>query len=116
MMTAVNGRARRTMDFPEFAQVAAQPGAVFVADIAHLAGPVGGGAHPSPVGHASVITTTTTTVGRHDAAGGDAGAAAIGHVDHAGVGKVTLGAADRRGGGVVAQRAVAGARQFLPGG
>jgi glycine hydroxymethyltransferase len=49
----------RTIDFPAFAQIAAEVDAVLVADIAHIAGLIAGGAHPSPVGHAAVITTTT---------------------------------------------------------
>ncbi|MFS8104801.1 serine hydroxymethyltransferase [Lentzea alba] len=49
----------RTIDFPAFAEIAKEIDAVLVADIAHIAGLVAGGAHPSPVGHASVITTTT---------------------------------------------------------
>jgi glycine hydroxymethyltransferase len=49
----------RTIEFPAFAEIAAETGAVLVADIAHIAGLVAGGAHPSPVGHADVITTTT---------------------------------------------------------
>ena len=49
----------RTIDFPAFAEIARETGAVLVADIAHIAGLVAGGAHPSPVGHADVITTTT---------------------------------------------------------
>ncbi|MCO6007934.1 serine hydroxymethyltransferase [Actinoallomurus purpureus] len=49
----------RTIDFPAFAEIAREVGAVLVADIAHIAGLVAGGAHPSPVGHADVITTTT---------------------------------------------------------
>ncbi|HEY7145736.1 MAG TPA: serine hydroxymethyltransferase [Streptosporangiaceae bacterium] len=49
----------RTIDFPAFAQIAAEAGAVLVADIAHIAGLIAGGAHPSPAGHAGVITTTT---------------------------------------------------------
>src|SRR5229473_939092 len=49
----------RTIDFPAFAEIAAETGTVLVADIAHIAGLVAGGAHPSPVGHAAVITTTT---------------------------------------------------------
>ena len=49
----------RTIDFPAFAAIADEVGAVLVADIAHIAGLVAGGAHPSPVGHAGVITTTT---------------------------------------------------------
>jgi glycine hydroxymethyltransferase len=49
----------RTWDFPAFAAIAKETGAVLVADIAHIAGLVAGGAHPSPVGHADVITSTT---------------------------------------------------------
>jgi glycine hydroxymethyltransferase len=47
------------IDFPFFAEVAAEVGAILVADIAHIAGLIAGGAHPSPVGYAPVITTTT---------------------------------------------------------
>jgi glycine hydroxymethyltransferase len=49
----------RTIDFPAFAAIAHEVGAVLVADIAHIAGLVAGGAHPSPAGHADVISTTT---------------------------------------------------------
>jgi glycine hydroxymethyltransferase len=49
----------RTIDFATFAGIAAEVGAVLVADVAHIAGLIAGGAHPSPVGHAGVITTTT---------------------------------------------------------
>ena len=49
----------RTVDFPAFAEIAREVGAVLVADIAHISGLVAGGAHPSPVGHADVISTTT---------------------------------------------------------
>jgi glycine hydroxymethyltransferase len=49
----------RTIDFPGFAAVAAEVDAILVADIAHVAGLVAGGVHPSPVGHAPVISTTT---------------------------------------------------------
>ena len=49
----------RTIDFAGFAEIASEVDAVLVADIAHIAGLVAGGAHPSPVGHADVITTTT---------------------------------------------------------
>ena len=49
----------RTIDFPAFAEVADEVGAVLVADISHIAGLVAGDAHPSPIGHAPVITTTT---------------------------------------------------------
>src|SRR5918994_2613656 len=47
----------RTIDFPGFEAVAREVGAVLVADIAHIAGLVAGGAHPSPVPHADVVTT-----------------------------------------------------------
>ncbi|GIH71487.1 serine hydroxymethyltransferase [Sphaerimonospora thailandensis] len=49
----------RTIDFPAFAEIAREVGAVLAADIAHIAGLVAGGAHPSPAGHADVISTTT---------------------------------------------------------
>ncbi|WP_433216099.1 serine hydroxymethyltransferase [Dactylosporangium sp. CS-047395] len=49
----------RTIDFPRFAEIAREVGAVLVADIAHIAGLIAGGAHPSPAGHAEVISTTT---------------------------------------------------------
>ncbi|MFK3735326.1 serine hydroxymethyltransferase [Streptomyces sp. NPDC088090] len=49
----------RTIDFAAFGEIAREAGAVLVADIAHIAGLVAGGAHPSPAGHADVISTTT---------------------------------------------------------
>ena len=49
----------RTIDFPAFAEIAQEVGALLVADIAHIAGLIAGGAHPSPVGYADVISTTT---------------------------------------------------------
>jgi glycine hydroxymethyltransferase len=49
----------RTIDFPAFAEIAREVGAVLVADIAHIAGLVVGGAHPTPIGHAGVVSTTT---------------------------------------------------------
>jgi glycine hydroxymethyltransferase len=49
----------RTIDFAGFAQVAAEAGAVLAADVAHIAGLIAGGAHPTPVGHAAVVSTTT---------------------------------------------------------
>ncbi len=49
----------RTIDFAGFAAIAKEVGAVLVADIAHIAGLVAGGAHPSPAAHADVISTTT---------------------------------------------------------
>ena len=49
----------RTIDFAAFAEIAREVEAVLVADIAHIAGLIAGGAHPSPVGHAEVLSTTT---------------------------------------------------------
>jgi glycine hydroxymethyltransferase len=49
----------RTIDFAGFADIAKEVGAILVADIAHIAGLIAGGAHPSPVAHADIISTTT---------------------------------------------------------
>ncbi len=49
----------RTLDFPAFRAIADEVGAVLFADIAHVAGMVATGHHPSPVGHAHIVTTTT---------------------------------------------------------
>src|SRR5215467_9434627 len=49
----------RIIDFPAFAEIAREIDALLVADIAYIAGLIAGGAHPSPVGFAEVITTTT---------------------------------------------------------
>lgn len=49
----------RTWDFPAFRAIADEVGAILVADIAHIAGLVAGGAHPSPFGIADVVTSTT---------------------------------------------------------
>jgi glycine hydroxymethyltransferase len=49
----------RILDFEAFASIAAEVGAHLVADIAHVAGLVAGGAHPSPIPHCGVVTTTT---------------------------------------------------------
>lgn len=49
----------RTIDFAPFAQVAEEIGAKFVVDMAHIAGLVATGLHPSPVPYADAVTTTT---------------------------------------------------------
>jgi glycine hydroxymethyltransferase len=49
----------RTLDFAAFRAVADEVGAVLFADIAHIAGLVATGLHPTPVGHAQLVTTTT---------------------------------------------------------
>ncbi len=49
----------RQFDFPRMRQIADKVGAKLLIDMAHFAGLVAGGAHPSPVPHAHVVTTTT---------------------------------------------------------
>jgi glycine hydroxymethyltransferase len=68
----------RTIDFPAFAAIAKEIDALLVADIAHIAGLIAGGAHPSPAGHAQVITTTT-----HKTLRGPRGAMVMSDAEHA---------------------------------
>lgn len=49
----------RIINFERFRRIADDCGAILMADIAHIAGLVAGGAHPSPFPHAQVVTTTT---------------------------------------------------------
>ena len=49
----------RTLDFPRLAQIAHGVGAYLMVDIAHIAGLVAAGEHPSPIPYADVVTTTT---------------------------------------------------------
>ncbi len=49
----------RTIEFEGFAEISREVDAILVADIAHIAGLIAGGAHPSPLGHADVLSTTT---------------------------------------------------------
>ncbi len=49
----------RVIDFPRFAAIAAEVGATLVVDMAHIAGLVAVGLHPSPVPHAGLVTSTT---------------------------------------------------------
>ena len=49
----------RVIDFAKFAEVAREVGAYFMVDMAHIAGLVAAGLHPSPVPHADFVTTTT---------------------------------------------------------
>jgi glycine hydroxymethyltransferase len=49
----------RVIDFPRIAKVARDVGAPMVVDMAHIAGLVAGGVHPSPVPHADFVTSTT---------------------------------------------------------
>jgi glycine hydroxymethyltransferase len=68
----------RTIDFPAFADVAREVGAILVADIAHIAGLIAGSAHASPVGHADVLSTTT-----HKTLRGPRGAMLMSTAEHA---------------------------------
>jgi glycine hydroxymethyltransferase len=68
----------RTIDFPAFAEIAREAGALLVADVAHISGLIAGGAHPSPVGHAPVISTTT-----HKTLRGPRGAMLMSDAEHA---------------------------------
>jgi len=49
----------RTIDFARMRQIADKVGAIYLVDMAHFAGLVAGGAHPSPIPHAQIVTTTT---------------------------------------------------------
>jgi len=49
----------RIWDFAAFAEIAKEIGARFAVDMAHIAGLVAGGAHPTPIPHADVVSTTT---------------------------------------------------------
>ena len=49
----------RTIDFKKFREIADEVGAYFMVDMAHIAGLVAAGVHPSPIPYADVVTTTT---------------------------------------------------------
>lgn len=49
----------KIIDFKRFREIADEVGAILMADIAHIAGLIAGGAHPSPAGYAQIVTTTT---------------------------------------------------------
>jgi RpiB/LacA/LacB family sugar-phosphate isomerase len=49
----------RVIDFKRMGEIAREVGAYLLADIAHIAGLVAAGVHPSPIGHADFVTTTT---------------------------------------------------------
>ncbi len=59
MITVGASAYAREIDFERFGRIARENGALLLADIAHIAGLVAGGAHPSPVPHADFVTTTT---------------------------------------------------------
>ena len=59
MIVAGASAYARTLDFKKFREIADEVGAVLMVDIAHIAGLVAAGLHPSPIPHAHVTTTTT---------------------------------------------------------
>ncbi len=67
----------RTIDFESFAEISRDIGAFFAADIAHIAGLIAGGVHPTPVGLADAVTTTT-----HKTLRGPRGAMIMAKADH----------------------------------
>ena len=59
MITVGASAYSRIIDFARMGEIAKEVGAFLLADIAHIAGLVAAGLHPSPVGHADFVTTTT---------------------------------------------------------
>ncbi|SFL63071.1 serine hydroxymethyltransferase [Pelosinus propionicus] len=59
MIVAGASAYSRTIDFERIGKIAREVGAMLMVDMAHIAGLVAAGLHPSPVGHADIITTTT---------------------------------------------------------
>jgi glycine hydroxymethyltransferase len=59
MITAGASAYPRFLDFPRLRQIADAVGAILFIDMAHIAGLVAGGEHPSPIPHAHFVTTTT---------------------------------------------------------
>jgi glycine hydroxymethyltransferase len=68
----------RILDFAGFAAIAAEVEAHLVADIAHIAGLVAGGVHPSPIPHCAAVTTTT-----HKTLRGPRGGLILSRTEHA---------------------------------
>ncbi|MDQ3520263.1 MAG: serine hydroxymethyltransferase [Gemmatimonadota bacterium] len=68
----------RVIDFAAFGEIAREVDARLVVDMAHIAGLVAGGAHPSPVPHADVVTTTT-----HKTLRGPRGGLILSRAEHA---------------------------------
>ena len=59
MITVGASAYPRIIDFQRMGEIAREVGAYLLADIAHIAGLVAAGLHPSPIGHADFVTTTT---------------------------------------------------------
>src|SRR5437667_10611693 len=59
MITVGASAYPRIIDFERMGRIARETGALLLADIAHIAGLVAAGLHPSPMAHADFVTTTT---------------------------------------------------------
>ncbi|MDE5820638.1 MAG: serine hydroxymethyltransferase [Lachnospiraceae bacterium] len=59
MIVAGASAYARTIDFKKFREIADEVGAILMVDMAHIAGLVAAGIHPSPFPHADIVTTTT---------------------------------------------------------
>jgi len=59
MIVAGASAYSRIIDFERMGQIAREVGALFMVDMAHIAGLVAAGLHPSPIEHADIVTTTT---------------------------------------------------------
>ena len=59
MIIAGGSAIPRVIDFAKFREIADEVGAILMVDMAHIAGLIATGAHPSPLPHAHVVTTTT---------------------------------------------------------
>src|SRR6202171_4489373 len=67
MIVAGASAYSRIIDFPRMAEIARAVGALFFVDMAHIAGLVAGGMHPSPGPHAAFVSTTTPKTLRREA-------------------------------------------------
>ena len=68
----------RILDFAAFRSIADEVGAFFLVDMAHIAGLIAGGVHPSPIAHAHITTSTT-----HKTLRGPRGGLILCHAEHA---------------------------------
>ena len=68
----------RSIDFAAFGAIAKDAGAILMVDMSHIAGLVAGGAHPTPIPYADLVTTTT-----HKTLRGPRGALALSKAEHA---------------------------------
>jgi glycine hydroxymethyltransferase len=78
MIVAGYSAYSRTLDWAAFREIADEVGAIFMVDAAHIIGLIAGGAHPSPVPHADVVTATT-----HKAMRGSRGGIVLCREEHA---------------------------------